>query len=160
MTLFEMTAEARRLLELLEAEEIDEAVVEDSMAGIEWEKKLEAYCQIQRTLEAELDAHVKEIERHERRADSLKKQIERMKSAQIDFMIATGKKKAQAGTFTVSVRETPSCDIVDETALPAEYVVQIPASTRPDKRAILAALKAGEEIPGAGIVYRRSITVK
>lgn len=160
MTLYEMTTEARMLLDLLEAEEIDEQTVADSMAGLDWESKLESYCQIQKTLEAEYAAHKAEIERHEKRMDSLAKQIERMKMAELDFMIASGQKKLKAGTFTVSVRETPSCEITDEGSLPERFTVQIPASTRPDKRAILTALKAGEEISGAALRYSRSLQIK
>jgi hypothetical protein len=83
-----------------------------------------------------------------------------MKAAEVDFMIASGQKKVQAGTFTVSVRETPSCEITDEAKIPLMYTVQVPATTRPDKKAILQALKDGQTVTGAQLHYRRSVTVK
>jgi len=160
MTLYEMTAEARRLLELLEADEIDEQIVADSMAGLGYEEKLESYCKIQKTLEAELAAHKAERERHDRRIEALTAQIERMKNAEVDFMIASGQKKCTAGTFTVTVRETPSVEITEEAKIPLMFTVQVPATTRPDKRALLQALKDGQAVTGAQLKYRRSVTIK
>ena len=54
MTLYEMSETARQLYELLEAGEIDEQTVNDTMESIGASEKLESYVYIQRQLESEI----------------------------------------------------------------------------------------------------------
>lgn len=160
MTLFEMSAAARELLALLEAGEIDEQTVEDTMESIGASEKLESYVHVQRQLEAEIAGFAAEIERMKARKESLEKQVARLKMAQAEFMRATGQKSAKAGTFRLTLRESKSVEITDEAAIPAEYITVIPPSTRPDKKAMLAALKDGAEISGASLKTGWSVIVK
>lgn len=160
MTLFEMSAAARELLALLEAGEIDEQTVLDTMESIGANEKLESYVYVQKNLEAEIDAFKAEIERMTARKKSLEAQVERLKNAQISFMQASGQKSANAGTFKLTMRENKSVEITDEAAIPAEYITVIPSSTRPDKKAMLAALKEGKEISGASLKTGWSVIVK
>lgn len=53
--------------------------------------------------------------------------------------------------FTMTIRKNPaSVDIYDERSIPADFMVTPePPPAKPDKKALSAALKAGEEIPGA-----------
>lgn len=151
MTLYKLTEAAKQLYEMLEAGEIDEQTVADTMESIGVDEKLESYVYVQKQLESEIAAFDAEIERMTERKNSLKKQVERLKAAQVAFMEATGQKKASAGTFTLSLRSTMSCEILDESLIPDEFRVEIPASTRPDKKSMLAAMKNGEQISGAQI---------
>lgn len=160
MTLYEMTEAAKQLYELLESGEIDEQTVTDTMESIGTEEKLESYCYIQKQFEAEIAAYDAEIERMTERKNSLKKQVERLKAAQVAFMQATGQKKASAGTFTLALRSTMSCEILDESLIPAEFRVEIPASSRPDKKGMLAAMKEGKEISGAQLKTSYSVTAR
>jgi hypothetical protein len=57
----------------------------------------------------------------------------------------TGRVRAGIHTATTSAGRA-SVAITDDTAIPAEYMRQPPP--QPDKAAILAALKAGEDVPG------------
>ena len=160
MTLFEMSDTARQLYELLEAGEIDEQTVLDTMESIGASEKLESYVYIQKQLEAEAAAFKAEIDRMTERKKSIENQIDRMKRAQLEFMQATGQKKASAGTFTLTMRENKSVRVVDENAIPAAFVVEKPAVYQPDKKAILAALKAGESVPGCEIETSFSVTAR
>ena len=160
MKLYEISEAARKLQELLEAGEIDEQAVSDTLEAIGAEEKLESYCYVQKNLEAEVAAYKAEIERMTARKQSLEKQIDRLKAAQVEFLQASGQKKAKAGTFTLSLRETMSCEILDESLIPAEFRVEIPASSRPDKKAMLAAMKSGEEISGAQLKASYSVTAR
>lgn len=160
MTLFEMSAAALELQALLESGEIDEQTVIDTMESIGASEKLESYVYVQKNLEAEIDAFKAEIERMTERKKSLEAQVERLKNAQIAFMQASGQKSANAGTFKLTMRENKSVEITDETAIPAEYITVIPSSTRPDKKAMLAALKEGKEISGASLKTGWSVIVK
>lgn len=160
MTLFEMSAAARELQVLLESGEIDEQTVLDTMESIGASEKLESYVYVQKNLEAEIDAFKAEIERMTERKKSLEAQVERLKNAQIAFMQASGQKSANAGTFKLTMRENKSVEITDEAAIPAEYITVIPSSTRPDKKAMLAALKDGAQIEGASLKTSYSVTAK
>ena len=160
MTLYEMSEAARQLYNLLEAGEIDEQTVTDTMESIGASEKLESYIHVQRQIESEIAAFDAEIDRMTERKNSLKKQVERLKSATVDFMRATNQKKATAGTFTLTVRENKSCEIIDAAKIPNEYLRQIPAKTEPDKKAMLAALKDGAEIAGAQLKTSYSVTAK
>lgn len=160
MTLYEMSDAARQLYDLLEAGEIDEQVVLDTMENIGASEKLESYVYVQKQLEAEKDAYENEIKRMSDRVLGLKAHIDRLKSAQVEFMRATGQKSANAGLFKITMRENKSCEIVDETVIPMQYMVEVPATLRPDKKAMLAALKNGEYISGAELHIGYSVTVK
>jgi archaellum component FlaC len=160
MTLFEMSEAARQLYDLLEAGEIDEQTVTDTMESIGASEKLESYIHVQRQIESEIAAFDAEIDRMTERKNSLKKQVERLKSATVDFMRATNQKSANAGTFKLTMRENKSCEITDESMIPAEYMTIIPESKKPDKRAMLAAMKDGAEIAGAQLKTSYSVTAK
>lgn len=149
MKLYEMTETARQLYALLSAGEIDEQTVTDTMEAIGAEEKLESYVYVQKTLEAELAAFKAEKERICSRIDSLTKQIDRMKAAQIAFMQATNQRRAKAGTFSLALRESEAVYVTDESEIPAAFWKPQPAKL--DKAAVKAALKAGETVAGAAL---------
>lgn len=149
MKLYEISETARKLQELLEAGEIDEQTVADTMEAIGAEEKLESYCYVQKNLEAEVAAYKAEIERMTARKQSLEKQIDRLKAAQVEFLQASGQKKAKAGTFSLSLRESEAVYVTDESEIPAAFWKPQPAKL--DKAAVKAALKAGEAVAGAAL---------
>lgn len=158
MKLYEMTETARQLYALLSAGEIDEQTVADTMEAIGAEEKLESYVYVQKTLEAELAAFKAEKERICSRIDTLTKQIDRMKAAQIAFMQATNQRRAKAGTFTIALRESEAVCVTDESAIPAAFWKPQPAKL--DKAAVKAALKAGEAVAGAALQTNTNLIVR
>ena len=146
MTLYEMSSAAMQLYELLEAGEIDEQTVIDTMENIGAIEKLESYVKIQRQLEAECAAFDAEIKRMTDRKHVIERHIDRLKAAQVDFMQATGQRKAEAGTFTLTLRENKAVKVLDESAIPEVFWKPQPAKL--DKAGIKDALKAGESVPG------------
>lgn len=159
-SLYEMTAAAQELYALLDAGEVDEQTVLDTMESIGASEKLESYVYVQKSLEAEIAAFKAEIERMTERKKGLENQVERLKQAQIAFMHATGQKSANAGTFKLTVRENKSVEITDENAIPVQYLRVIPEKLEPDKKSMLAALKSGKEISGAALKTSYSVTAK
>lgn len=160
MTLYEMTEAAKRLYELLEAEEIDEQIFRDTLEAMGAEEKLLAYVHVQKQLEAEYDAFAAEADRIAARMDTLRNRIERLKIAEAEFLQATGQKKAKAGTFEISLREYKRVAVDDAAAIPAEFLRTKPAETQPDKKAIMAALKDGQTVAGVHIESTVSATVR
>lgn len=160
MTLFEMTGAARHLYALLDAGEIDEQTVLDTMESIGAGEKLEAYIHVQKQLEAEIAAFKSEIDRMTERKKSLEAQVERLKRAQVDFMLATGKRSATAGTFKLTLRDNKSVAIDDESKIPSEFLTVKPATYQPDKKAIMAALKEGKAVAGVHIETSTTVSAK
>ena len=160
MTLYEMSDAARQLQELFEAGEIDEQTVIDTMESIGASEKLESYVYVQKNLEAELAAVSSELDRLEKRWNSLVKHINRLKKAQVEFMQVTGQNKANVGTFKLRLTESKSCEITDESLIPMEYMIEIPASVRPDKKQMLKDMKNGKSIEGASLKTSYSVTSK
>lgn len=158
MTLYEMSAAAMQLYELLEAGEIDEQTVLDTMENIGVSEKLESYVKIQRQLEAECAAFDAEIKRMTDRKHVIERHIDRLKAAQVDFMQATGQRKAAAGTFTLTLRENKAVKVLDESAIPEVFWKPQPAKL--DKAGIKDALKAGESVPGCEIETSFSVSAR
>ena len=160
MTLYEMSEAARTLYEMLEQGEIDEQTVNDTMESIGASEKLESYVYVQKQLESEIAAFKAEIDRMTDRVHSLQRHVDRMKRAQVDYMQATGQKSANAGLFKLSLRRNTSCEIMDEALIPMEYMIEVPAEFKADKKAMLAALRNGEKIAGASLKESYSVIAK
>jgi uncharacterized protein YydD (DUF2326 family) len=155
-----MTEAARDLYSLLESGEIDEAILNDTLEAIGAGEKLESYIHVQKSFEAEIAMFDAEIKRLTENKRILENRVDYLKSKVVEFMQATGQKSANAGTFKLTMRENKSCEITDESMIPVEYMTIIPESKKPDKRAMLAALKDGAEIAGSQLKTSYSVTAK
>ena len=158
MTLYEMKQAAINLYEMLQADEIDEQAYNDTMEGIGADEKLEDYIYVIKQYEADNVAIKTEIDRLKANKEKNDKAIERMKKAVVDFMNATGQKKANAGTFKLSLRKSESTVITDETKIPSEYL--IPQPPKVDKVAIKKAIKNGINVDGAVIEIKESVVAR
>lgn len=158
MYLYEMTNAVRQLYELLESGEIDEQIFNDTVENLGAEEKLEGYCKVDRQLESEIEMLKAEEERLAQKRKSIENNRARLKNAMIDFMDAKNSTKEKAGVFSVSIRESKACSIVDESAIPEEFLV--PQNPKISKSKILEHLKNGEDISGASLQINRSINIK
>ncbi|MHB1310496.1 MAG: siphovirus Gp157 family protein [Gemmatimonadaceae bacterium] len=92
------------------------------------------------------DARAKQI--GERR-DRYKKRAETLRGLAFAAMDALGTRKVELPDLTASLAEgRPAVMITDEAAIPPEYTRTV---TTADKTALLQALRAGTEIPGAAL---------
>src|SRR3990167_5100387 len=66
-----------------------------------------------------------------------------------------GARKLEGTLGVLSLKKNPdSCEITDETQIPARFMVTPPPpAARPDKVAIKEALQSGEDVPGADLRY-------
>lgn len=160
MTLFQMSDTARQLQQLIESGDIDEAVLLDTMEAIGASAKLEDYVYVLKYMEAEMSLYDTEITRLQENKRILENRVEYLKEKVIDYMKASGQKSANAGTFKLTMRESKSCEVTDESLIPLEYMVEIPATMRPDKIQMLKDLKAGKTIEGASLKTKYSVTAK
>ena len=160
MTLFEMSNTAKQLYELLENGDIDESILLDTMESIGASAKLEDYVHVCKSFEAEITMYDAEIKRLTENKRILQNRIEYMKQKMIEYMHATGQKTANAGTFKLTMRENKSCEITNESEIPLEFLREVPAKFEPDKIAILAKLRSGEQVSGASLKTSYSVTAK
>lgn len=160
MTLYEMSQTAKQLYALLDAGEIDEAILNDTLESIGASEKLQDYVHVLKTFEAEVTMIDAEMARLKENKRILESRIDFLKGKVIDFMQATNQKSANAGTFKLVMRENKSCEIEDEALIPLTYMREIPAKLEPDKREILKPLKDGEKVAGASLKTSYSVTVK
>ena len=145
MNLYEMSDQARTLYQLLEEDEIDENIYFDTLESIGANEKLESYIYVQK-------------QRIEKRMKTCQNNIERMKSAIMEFMTSARLKKVQAGTFTLSLRSYESVNITDESQIPEEFL--IPQPPKINKAEIKKYLKSGDVISGAEIIQKDSVTAR
>ena len=106
MTLYEITGELLELQNMIE-EGADPDVVNDTIESVEFdlEQKAEGYVMVIRNLEAQAKAIKDEEKRLREKRLAAENGIERLKKRLFDSMNATGKKKLNAGVFTLSVQK-------------------------------------------------------
>jgi hypothetical protein len=113
------------------------------------DRKIENICYVLRSLQARESAIDNEIDRLANIKATTEASITRLKEYALQGMIAADKKKIESDLFNVSIRNGK--DIVKITAegiVPNAFCRTKPATSAPDKSAILKALKAGDEIAG------------
>lgn len=119
------------------------ALSEKSAGLVVWQKKLGM----------RVDAIDKEIKRLTFIKKSEKNRIVRIMDYMKRAMENAKLKKIVTDFNTITVCKcAPSVDVVDSALIPDTYIVEIPAETRPDKMAILLALKAGTKVAGANLI--------
>lgn len=161
---FEVAAEIRAIGEQLRAEQPDQQAVEDTLEGLAWplDEKLESLAKLRRMLAGARDAKLE-------RAESLREQAKHDDAAiaRIEYLIqfllqASGRERAYTDLFSFALYRKPAVAVIDDPdSVPANYM-RIPPPSRPipDKKAILAALKVGEHVPGAHLEEGMRLSIK
>lgn len=158
MNLFEMTVAANELYDLLTSGEIDEQTFEDTLEAMGTEEKLESYCKVIGQLEADAEMLKAEKDRIDKKEKTVKNSVLRMKKAVADFMKAQGTKKASAGTFTVALSTSKAVNILDESKIPARFLVE--QAPKIDKASIRKELMEGAEIEGCELQINEGVRIK
>ena len=158
MNLYELTANAAYLQNLLEEGDIDEEIFRDSMESLMLDDKVESICKVIRNLEASAAAFKEEEQRLAKKRTTMENGVKRLKESLLNLMETTKCKKYTAGLFTLSLGTSSSVKLTDETALPACYLT--PQPPKVDKTSIGAALRAGQEVPGAELEKSSYVKIK
>ena len=154
-TLYELTGQAAQLMELLEAGEIDEQTVQDTLDSMMVPEKLEDYGMVIRQLTADVEDYKREKDffaEKQKRADNA---IKRMKKTLAQYLVATQQDKVQAGRFVLTTTTSKSVDVFN---LAAEYMQ--PQPPKVDKASIRKALLAGETVAGAALIETPGCVIK
>lgn len=157
-TLYELTDAARQLYDLLQADEIDEQTVADTLESMGAEDKLKSYCQLVSQFNADIEMFRAEAVRIAARKKTAENGVLRLKDALTNYLQQSGQKKAKAGTFTISLRKSVSVEITDESKLESCFL--IPSPPKVDKIAIREALNSGATVEGAQLVEKEGVQIR
>jgi hypothetical protein len=123
--------------------------------------KVDQTAHVLAALDYEQKAAGDEMTRLAERKRTAKAAQDRLEAYLCRIIAARGGKKLVGNTNTLSVRPSDAVVILDETAIPAGYIVEEVVTTkRVDKVGIKKALKAGGEVPGADLEYRDNLVRK
>lgn len=119
--------------------------------------KADGYCALIQRLKAVAAARKEEAERLEKRAKAGENNAKRLADRLKMFMSLHGLKKLDTARYTVSVVANggaPPVEIDPGAKIPDDLTRVIPEQREPDKKAIVAALQAGREVPGVRLGER------
>lgn len=125
--------------------------------GEEEAQKIDAYGHVITKLDAEesrLETIIKNLTARKKACANKQQQ---MKDHLAFNMNWTGRKKIAGNMFTAAMRESQSVFITNETDIPDKY---LRIKKEPDKTAIKAAIIAFEEVPGAELRSKQSVSIK
>jgi hypothetical protein len=153
LTLYEISDQLIALVDSLAMCETDEQRVE-CQAEIERYvdaqiHKVDSFCRFLSHLDSQVDLAEKEIKRLKLREMAFTNLQERLEKYAIFVLQRNNLKKLEGDTATLTLRtNTPAVEVDDLSAVPPEFKT-IKQEVVPDKRAIKAAIKSGESVPGA-----------
>lgn len=127
-----------------------ENALADSLEGIEGaiEVKAEALLQVVSGLEGDTGAIDSEIKRLQQRKGIIKNRADQLKGYLKANMQHSGINKISCSLFQITLsKPRPMVVVSDEKDIPDDFV-RVTEVRKPDKKAIIAALKNGDEVPG------------
>ena len=162
-TLYEISAAYRADVEKLANLDLDEATLADTLEGMsgELEEKAQNVVFFARNLEATAAA-IKEAEAQmAARRKALEKRAEGLRRYVFSSMQLAGVTKIECPYFRLSIQNNPpAVDVFEADLVPLEYMVQPETPPMaPDRKAIAAALKAGQDVPGCRLTQGQRLAV-
>lgn len=161
MKLYELTENYNNLLDLLENEEVPKEMLEEALKSVEGdiEEKLENIAKLVKSIDVDIKGYKDEESRLAGKRKALENKQASLKAYIESSLIAIDKKKFKGKIFTLAIQKNaPSVNVVELMDIPKEYLVYSEPTI--DKKAILADLKEGKEVPGAELKQSESLRIK
>ena len=164
LSLYNIDAAVMTVLEdgLVFDEETGEVIFDaDNLDALETERnaKLEAVALFVKSLEAEAAAMREEERKLAERRGRNERKAERLRKYISDSMQRFGDTKLETARVSLGFRRSESVEVVDQAALPVEFV-KIKMTETADKAAIKKALKSGQQVEGAALVENKNLQIK
>ncbi|KQP36104.1 siphovirus Gp157 family protein [Pseudorhodoferax sp. Leaf274] len=162
--LYDIAAEYREAAEKLAELDLDEQTIADTLEGLGGDLQVKAQNVVffARNLEAMAEAIKKAEGEMAKRRKAMENRSAGLLRYVLDSMQAAGVTKIECPHFRLSVRDNPGAvDVFEPELLPAQFMVrpELPPPA-PDKKAISAALKAGDDVPGARLTAGKRLEVR
>lgn len=122
-------------------------------------EKCESTALYIREQEAQIAAIKAEIKRLRDLQASKENALKRLKEWTVANIKLLPGERCKGDFASLSIRHTESVQVLDEEAIPEQYM-RVKVSTTPDKTAIKKAIKAGEDVPGCALVVNESLAVR
>ncbi|WP_270630948.1 siphovirus Gp157 family protein [Limosilactobacillus mucosae] len=148
--------------ELSARDDLDPQVLVDTLDAIDDDRKtkLDNLATWADQLKAEIDFIDEKIKTWKDEKTYRQNKLAWIKQYMTDVMDDAGIKKLQTDNHMLSTRNFKASTVIDdEDKLPSTFVTQV-TETKPDKRLIYQALKAGEKVPGAHLKANRNTVIK
>jgi hypothetical protein len=164
LSLYAITQDYRAAADRLAELDLPPECVQDTLEGLvgELETKAQSVVAVARNLEA-LAASIKQAEADmAARRKALEKRAEWLREYVLQNMQAAGIEKIECPQFRITLRTNPEAvDVFDAAQVPAQYLkTPEPPPPAVDKTAVKAALKLGQDVPGARLVRGSRLDVK
>ena len=165
LPLYQIAAQYRADLDALaELEGIDPVTVADTVESLQGDlqDKLRAVIAYSLNLQAQAEAQAAAAKRMAERAKATGARADALLDYARQAMQDTGIAEVATDEWGAKLaKKPPSVEVADQAALPAEFLrVPEPPAPAPDKAKIAAALKAGQEVPGARLVQGYRLAVR
>ena len=159
-TLYELKSEYIQLREMAGDPDISPEALRDTMDAIngELEDKADGYAKVIRELEAEEAGLDAEIKRLQARKSAVSGNKGRIKDALESAMRETGKLKFKTALISFGIQKNPPSVAILSENIPLDYLV-VP-DPQPDKKRILAELKAGSSFDWAELRQTESLRIR
>ncbi|MFS0560101.1 siphovirus Gp157 family protein [Terribacillus sp. 179-K 1B1 HS] len=160
MSLYQLADNYATIQRMIE-EGADPEALADTLESIDeaLEDKVENIYYVLRNIEGDINAIKAEEHRLAEKRRAAEKNQQSLKDYLKQSMERTGKTKIKRPTFTVGIQKNPpSVDIENPELVPKHFFIA--QDPKLDKKAIIAQIKAGEEVPGAVIKQTESIRIR
>jgi hypothetical protein len=163
--LYELTAQYREALAVLtDNDELPVEVIRDTLESLSGSIELKStnVAKFVLGLEAEAAAIEAAAEAIHQRGVRRKKRAESIRAYLLLNLQTSGISRVECPEFTIAIRKNPPAVEMDDFAVvPERYMfTPEPPAPRPDKKLLAAALKAGEQIPGAWLKQGEHLSIK
>lgn len=159
-TLYELKSEYIQLRDMAGDPDISPEALRDTMEAIngELEDKADGYARVIRELEAEEAGLDAEIKRLQARKSAVSGNKGRIKDALESAMRETVKLKFKTALFSFGIQKNPPSVAILSENIPLDYLV-VP-EPQPDKKRILAELKAGATFDWAELRQTEALRIR
>jgi len=161
--LYQLANDYIALSQLADDPDLPPQVLADSLEGLEGdiEIKAQALLQVVAGWEADAGAVDTEIKRLQARKATLTNRAESLRTYLHDNMLRSGIDKISCPLFSITLSKARPMVVIDDLALVPERFIKTTVTIAPVQADILAALKAGEVVPGCTLgESRRALLIK
>jgi hypothetical protein len=164
LTLYEIAAEYRQMVEALMATDNDAQTIADTIEGESYplEVKAQNVAYAIKTLQANAEAIKGAEEEMSRRRKALENRAANIREYLLECMTLAGIQKVECPHFVIKIAANPPSVVIDdERQIPADFMkTPEPPPPQPDKKAIGDAMKAGQDVPGARLVRGKRVDIR